>query len=408
MDNELRKKLEALGVYFGTKEFINFNSHTITPFNSLPLQKSSNSLGEFYYSIKNFSNDYQHGCISFNDFLINNSLLSFNEFDEIFNIYKCIFLDTETTGLALTGGTFAFMVGIGWYENDYFTVKQYFLENPSQEDAMLLDLDNLICNFETIVTYNGISFDLPILKSRFRYHRLPNQLSQKKHLDLLKYARMYFKYQFESRSLRSMEVNVLHFQRSEEEIPGYLAPILYQEYLKNKDTDYIMGVFYHNEIDVVSLAALLNVVNEIANNKGHHFSNYETLHLSIARQFEKRGEYAEAIEHYLEALSHTKLSDTFRVNSLLSLAFLYKKLDQTDKSIEYFTQASAYGEIKSLIELAKIYEHKQRNYGLAIDCCKMALLILDNDVDSIKNSLLLQQIEFRLARLNIKAKNEKI
>ena len=263
MDSEYRKKLQSLGVYFGSKELKDLKTRESPTSKGLPGIKDSNSMGEFFYCTKEYPNNYQHGIISFEEFLNPNSQITIFDSEESTKLSECIFLDTETTGLAISGGTFAFMVGIGWYEKGCFSVRQYFLEDPGQEAAMLLDLDNFLANFKTIITYNGISFDIPILKSRYRYHRMPKKLLQKFQLDLLKYARMYFKYQFESRSLKSMEINVLHYQRSEEEIPGYLAPILYNEYLKSGETENILGVFYHNEIDVVSLAALINIINQI-------------------------------------------------------------------------------------------------------------------------------------------------
>ena len=136
--------------------------------------------------------------------------------------------------------------------------------------------------------------------------------------------------------------------------------------------------------------------------------NYETLDFSIARQHERKREYQEAIEHYSKALSHTKLSDSYRLLCLLSLANLSKKLNQFDNAIEYYKLATSYGSVDSFIELAKIYEHKKKKFSEAIDCCKIALLFLDNDVDSLKSSIIKQQIDYRLARLKVKAENEKI
>jgi hypothetical protein len=321
---------------------------------------------------------------------------------------ECVFLDTETTGLSTSGGTFAFMVGLGFFENQNFILRQYFLKDPLEEEAMLLDLENLLCKFSTLVTYNGISFDIPILKSRFKYHRIPNNIAQKSHVDLLKYARMLFRYQFESRSLKSIEANVIQFQRSEDEIPGYMAPIIYQEYLKTNDIGQIQGIFYHNAMDIVSLAALIKIVNQISLVQGDHFSRYETLNYSIARQYEKLKNVDNAAKYYLKALEQKDLPPEIKLNCLLSLADLFKKTNKLREAIMLWEQASTFQNIEALVEIAKVYEHRYKDYQQAINCCKNALLILENDVDSTYKSFLLQQIHHRLNRLKTKVKNEKI
>jgi hypothetical protein len=234
MDNDYRKKLLSLGVYFGNKA-LNLNPPNKKHSGKIEGIVATNSLGDLFYTEQIFQENYMHGSIRLDHTYESDLLISFPDTKEAFNINECVFLDTETTGLAISGGTFPFMVGIGFFIKHDFFLRQYFLRDPIEEEAMLLDLDNYLINYSSLVTYNGISFDIPILKSRYKYHRIPNALNKKYHIDLLKYARMLFRYQFEDRSLKSIENKVLQFQRSEEEIPGYMAPILYQEYLKTND-----------------------------------------------------------------------------------------------------------------------------------------------------------------------------
>jgi len=402
MDTEYRKKLQSLGVHFGSKDSIEFKFMKKEKTNFLPGIRKSNSLGEYFYAEHQYTSNYIHGTIPFDQFFPPPSVYSTPESDHTFDLNKCIFIDTETTGLSTSGGTFAFMVGIGWFEENHFVLRQYFLISPDQEEAMLLDLENLLSLHQNIVSYNGIGFDIPILKSRFKYHRIPTTITNKKQIDLLKYARMLFRYQFENRSLKSIESKVLNFQRTEEEIPGYLAPVIYQEYLKSGETQEIAGVFYHNEMDVVSLAALLRIINEVANEKDNHFSNYETLHFSLARQFDRNREYSKAIDYYLRALEQPKLPDSIRLSCYLCSANIYKKTNQIEKALEFWQLASEFGNIESLIEIAKIFEHKTKNYQLAIEYCKKALLLLENNVNSIKSTFLQDQINYRMERLKAK------
>lgn len=404
MDPENLKKLQSLGVYFGPKQLIECKTKSKPEENFLSGITKTNSMGDFFFTEHKFSSSYKHGSIPFEIFFRSQVTYSTPESENLFNLRKCIFLDTETTGLSTSGGTFAFMVGVGWFEDDHFLLRQYFLRQPDQEEAMLLDLENLFSNHENIVSYNGISFDIPILKFRYKYYRLPTTITHKKQIDLLKYARMLFRYQFDDRSLKNIESKILKFQRTEREIPGYLAPIIYQDYLKTGETQEISGVFYHNEMDIVSLAALLKIINEVSEENEQHFSTYATLHFSLARQFDKNRNYLKAIDYYLKALEQPRLPKSIRGTTLLSLANIYKKLNLIDKAMVVWQEAAENGCIDALIEMSKILEHKQKNYVLALECCKKALLMLDNDVNFMKRALLKDRIEYRMKRLKVKGK----
>jgi len=404
MDTEYKKKLESLGVYFGSKELIEFKSINRKKTKNLSGTRNVNSLGEYFYAEHQYPSNYIHGSIPFDQFFPPYSVYSTPESESSFELKQCIFLDTETTGLSTSGGSFAFMVGIGWFEENHFALRQYFLISPDQEEAMLLDLENQLAMHQNIVTYNGISFDIPILKSRFKYHRIPTTFVNKKQIDLLKYARMLFRYQFDNRSLKNIESKVLNFTRTEEEIPGYMAPVIYQDYLKTGEIQEIIGVFYHNEMDVISLAALLKIINEISHEADSHFSTYETLHYSLARQFERNREYSKAIDYYSKALNQPKLPDSLRCTCYLCMASIYKKTNQIEKAMIFWEYASELGSIESLIEIAKIFEHKIRNYELALDYCKKAILFLENDVNSMKRAVLENQIDYRIERLKAKGR----
>jgi len=407
MENEYKKKLLSLGVYFGNKE-INLKPQNKKQAGEIEGIVATNSLGELFYTEQIFQKNYLHGSIIFDYSFESDSMISLPDTKESFNLYECIFLDTETTGLSISGGTFPFMVGIGFFNKQNFILRQYFLRDPIEEEAMLLDLDNYLANYSSVVTYNGISFDIPILRSRYKYHRIPNTLNKKYHIDLLKYTRMLFRYQFENRSLKSIEAKVLQFHRSEDEIPGYMAPILYQEYLKSKDFGKVLGIFYHNAMDIVSLAALIKIVNQIALAQEDHFLQYETLNYSIGRQFEKNKDLEKAITIYLKALEQNNLPPHIKSSCLLSLGTLYKRMNKINEAVDIWKQAVEYHSIDACIELAKIFEHRYKEYEYAINCCKDALLILDNDVNSIYKNLQVQKIHHRLNRLKTKVKNEKI
>jgi uncharacterized protein YprB with RNaseH-like and TPR domain len=167
-----------------------------------------------------------------------------------------VFLDLETTGLAGGTGTYAFLCGIGFSSESGFNVVQFFLEGPSKESRWLRAIDSVIQEDACLVTYNGSSFDLPLLRARHVLDRSRPAWDCLPHIDLLHHARRFYKGRLESCSLGSMEKHVLGVERSGEDIPGRLIPEMYMRYLQTRDASLLGGVFYHNELDIVSLAAL--------------------------------------------------------------------------------------------------------------------------------------------------------
>ncbi|HSM23431.1 MAG TPA: ribonuclease H-like domain-containing protein, partial [Anaerolineaceae bacterium] len=160
MNPDYQKKLASLGVHFGiipqndNKRRTNQTSSAFT----IEGERSTNSLGEFFFKQNNYSNGYEHGQIKFSNSFFSDETVKFPDQSKFVNFKHCIFIDTETTGLSQVGGTFAFMDAVGFVFEKQFILRQYFLIDPSEEDAMLLDLLNLLDQFDTLVSYNGISF----------------------------------------------------------------------------------------------------------------------------------------------------------------------------------------------------------------------------------------------------------
>jgi len=171
-----------------------------------------------------------------------------------------LFLDTETTGLA-GAGTLAFMVGVAYFEpqpggDDVFVVRQYFLRDHGDERAMLRQLDALLAARAGLITFNGRSFDVPLLDNRYLMNRLPSRLSQLPHIDLLLPARRLFRARLGSCALSALERNLLGLQRTQDDVPGALIPALYYQYLRTGEMGALAGVFYHNQMDVLSMVTL--------------------------------------------------------------------------------------------------------------------------------------------------------
>jgi len=179
---------------------------------------------------------------------------------------KFAFLDTETSGLSGGTGTYAFLVGVARFMDGEYVLQQFFMRDPDEEPALLEGLAKFLAPCEALVTFNGKAFDAPLLSTRYRLHQIPIPYREYSHLDLLPLARRLWRDRLESRALKYLEEHVLGLTRSSEEVPGYEVPWLYFDYLRTGDARPLGGVFYHNAMDVVAMAALLAHMNDMLEN----------------------------------------------------------------------------------------------------------------------------------------------
>ena len=170
------------------------------------------------------------------------------------------FLDTETTGLAGGTGTQVFTAAVARARPGGVELVQLFLAEPSDEPAFLAALDEELRQTPGVATYNGGSFDLPLLRTRWLMARLPGEMAEGAegvHLDLLPLSRALLRPRLESMTLRSVEERLLGFER-EEDIPGHLIPQAYFDYLRTGGSWMLEPTLEHNRQDVLSLQHLLH------------------------------------------------------------------------------------------------------------------------------------------------------
>jgi len=167
------------------------------------------------------------------------------------------FLDTETTGLAGGTGTQVFTAAIARPHPNGIELTQLFLAEPADEPAFLAALDRELRRTPGLATYNGLAFDLPLLRARWLMARMPGDFTQGRHLDLLHLARSLLRPRLESCTLRAVEERVLGFER-EEDIPGHLIPQAYFDYLRRGWSSTLEAALEHNRQDVLSLQHLLH------------------------------------------------------------------------------------------------------------------------------------------------------
>lgn len=170
---------------------------------------------------------------------------------------RTVYLDLETTGLSGAKGAYAFLVGLGFNTESSFKVVQLFMAGPAWEKNWLWCLESELPEDDYgLVTYNGKAFDLPMLRIRYRLAKSAPIWEGHPHMDLLMLARRFYRGRLPSCSLSSIEQRILGVHRSTEDIPGRDIPAIYTRYLSSSDASPLRGVFYHNTLDVISMAVL--------------------------------------------------------------------------------------------------------------------------------------------------------
>lgn len=267
---------------------------------------------------------------------------------------QLLFIDTETTGLG-GAGTLAFMVGTAYFEHGALVVRQFFLRDHADEAALLPLLGEMVAQRPGLVTFNGRTFDLPLLDNRYLMNRLtPPQgdLVTQPHIDLLPPARRIWRARLASCALSSLEQHLLGIRRTQEDVPGWLIPSLYNNYLRSGDPRPLLGVFYHNQQDMLSMVTLLTQLL-------HLFAEPTVGHpldvVGLGNWLVKLGDVARAEQLFGLAREKGGVDDTA---VLLPLATLLKKQNRRTEAVPLWEKIchSDSTHIEAAIELAKYYE----------------------------------------------------
>ncbi|MEW6651626.1 MAG: ribonuclease H-like domain-containing protein, partial [Chloroflexota bacterium] len=261
MDESLFNRLKSLGVQLGASQSTPPSKKDATAIpieNVVPGKEYPTIFGGTYLVENCYPASYSHGNIAMNNPVDLTALLNWSRLsDSGLNLReKFLFLDTETSGLIGGAGTIVFMVGLGYWQGDEYRLTQLFLRDPEEEPSFLTALEEIITAFPVLVTYNGKSFDAPLLNNRFILNGFKSPLREKHHIDLLSLTRRVWRNRLESRSLGNLEQEILTVSRGQEEIPGWMVPELYFQYLQTRNASPLSGVFYHNQMDILSLSAL--------------------------------------------------------------------------------------------------------------------------------------------------------
>jgi uncharacterized protein YprB with RNaseH-like and TPR domain len=321
-----------------------------------------------------------------------------------------LFLDTETTGLSGGSGTYAFLIGLAWWEAGGLQVEQLFIRDYSEEHAVLTALSGRIAERPVLVTFNGRTFDWPLLETRYRMTRriaAPRLLS---HIDLLHPARQIWRPKLGSVRLIELEDRVLGelpWQRGGD-IPGMLIPQAYFEYLRSEapsTIDALVQVFRHNEMDLRGLAALSSKIVELLAQPETVESDALEL-FGLSRLLRRRGSGARARDIYERALGAGLPSEADRTarRELASLAKRHGDLPRATSLWEEIIGGTCDG-LHAYEQLAMYYEHHAREPSRAREVAREALETLRQagsagHIEPARYRRIYARLEHRVARLS--------
>lgn len=282
-----------------------------------------------------------------------------------------LFLDTETTGLSGGAGTLAFLTGMGYFEHGRFVVEQVLMRDYDEECFALSAVADRLKKAELLVTFNGRTFDMPLLESRFTLQRMRADYVLPPHLDLLRVARATWRLRLKRCSLSALEEEIFHRPRGDD-LPGALVPKSYFEFLKTRDFALLEPILRHNAQDIRTLPLLLGELLRLYQNP--LASTHPEDVYSIGRVMEKRGGFSLAHRCYRAADQGT-LSRLSR----LTLADSYRRQKRYREAAGVYERmiSAGQGGAPVLIRAAKLLEHHLCDPHRALYLTRRAILLTD-------------------------------
>lgn len=350
---------------------------------------------------------------------------------------RLLFFDLETTGLSGGAGTYAFLVGFGFFDGDQFHTRQFFLRGYGEERALLHAVeDELAGEFSrgpcVLVTYNGRSFDVPLLDTRYQFNRLKSPLDGVPHVDMLFPARRLWKRRVVggrpwigagpgggraggvgamardeapgSCALTAIERDILGLCR-QDDVPGWEIPARYFNYARTGDARGLEAVLEHNRLDLLSLAAVAAIVLEMAR-EGAEVPRERHDCLALGRLFEYLGRLNDA-ERCFDAAAladgtlDVELDLVVRADALHWLAQHRRSARRFEDAADAWRQLSEVAGLdaerrrEALEALAIHHEHRAKDLAAARVFALQALALAD-DAGRVT------EVRHRLSRLSRK------
>jgi uncharacterized protein YprB with RNaseH-like and TPR domain len=408
--SSLSDKLKSLGV----KPAAEIKTQAIEKKRS-PLEEAlggrwiSTRRGEAFVVEQVYSTEYRHGLVPIHMTAPLDTLAAWARDERIGSLAlsQIAFLDTETSGLSGGTGTYAFMVGVARFIDRDFHLSIFFMQDPAEEPALLEALADFLAPCASLVTFNGKSFDAPILRTRYALNSIPCPFDDFSHIDLLPLARRLWRDRLPSRALKYLEEHIMAAPRTSEEVPGYEIPWLYFDFLRTGDPTPLKGVFYHNSMDVVAMAGLLSLTAQmLADPHGMDFEHGLDV-IALAKLFEDLNRWDDAALLYERGLK-TVLPEADFGKAIQRLSALQRRRGDLVNAVRLWEQAAAEGHIFAHVELAKYYEHTRREPASALQWTLTAIQHVQSaDLPPYIRKHWMEELEHRQNRLQTKLESRK-
>jgi uncharacterized protein len=334
---------------------------TLTPF------------GDIYVADRRYSLTEPYGnCdLSFVKRIIPEKLTPLFQLSEMPGDYRSwLFLDTETTGLG-GSGVVPFLIGLGWFTDEAFIVRQLFLSELVREEGQLHLLTEILNKFQMIISFNGRTYDLPLIAARYALNRQAPPTESLTHLDLLQPVRWLWKYSMENCRLQTVEKEQLGLFR-EGDISGELIPGVYFDYLRRRDARKLAAIFHHNELDIVSMAAtLIELYHQLEQTSPAKDPRTE---FAKGRHFLKNDDRERSLRHFRQVLA-SDISKDRRLKTLLALGEIHRAAKAWNEAVQCWREAideKLPFALEPYLCLAKYYEHQTGEMELALSITEEA------------------------------------
>jgi uncharacterized protein len=325
---------------------------------------------DFYYSL-----DGRYGKVRLGDWRdLQAEALAVISGSDVFaglDARKVLFFDSETTGLAGGTGTVPFMLGFAFFSEQVFQVKIFLLQDLDKEGDFLAAVDDFLQagNFSATVTFNGKAFDFPLLETRYILQRRRFPLLRLPHLDFLFPARTIWKNTFDSRKLGYLGEMLLGLSRADD-IEGSAIPALYFDFLRRQDLSIIEPVIEHNAMDLVGLAAVVLLCARYLADYSLTADEGEILGLGLLCE---RAGLLERAEAFYRVAKDVSGRPEVHSRAVRRLSVLLKKKKLYDEALQLWEILSGANDLQALREISVHYEHRERNYRLALEIVEKAL-----------------------------------
>ena len=298
---------------------------------------------------------------------------------------KTLFLDTETTGLSGGAGTVAFLIGFGFLSGGRFRVEQYMMRSYADEPLLIARAAEIMTGFSAVVTFNGDSFDLPLLESRFTMCRMREAWRTLEPLDLMHPARRLWRRRLGSCRLDALERQILRRGRTED-LPGSEAPRRFFEAMRSGDFQPLEPVLAHNHLDILALPRLLCALEE-AYRTPELLTETADLY-SMGRALERRGEDEIARRCYVAAARPTPLftvaqrrGSRYAAEANRAFSLMLRRAGEWGRAERVWLEMTRRRQLLPwpMVELAKYYEHRAGRLSDALQMTETALAVAEED-----------------------------